>query len=68
MSIDEGSRRTTQRTPDVIFVRATFPDLASAGLVKPFKCTANDHISKDKGGTDILVFRSSLLPAFDDAL
>jgi hypothetical protein len=52
----------------VIFVRATFPDLAAAGLVKSSKCTANDRISKDEGGTDILVFRTGLLPVFDDVL
>lgn len=68
MPIDEVSGRTTQRTPDVILVQATFPDLTAAGLVEPFKCIAHDHIIKDKIGTDIVVVSTGLLPLFDDVL
>jgi hypothetical protein len=52
----------------VVFVRAAFIDLAATWLVKPPESTANDNVSKDKGRTDILVFRTSLLCFFEGVL
>jgi len=58
-----------QRTSDVVFARAAFSDLASAWLVEPAKCLANDHIRKDKFGTHmILAFRAGLVLVFNDFL
>ena len=57
-----------QRTPDMVFVHAAFVDLAATWLVKPPESTADDNVSKDKGRTDILVFRASVLFFFDGVL
>ena len=52
----------------MVFVRATFVYLAATGLVKPPESAANDNVSKDKGRTDVLVFRASMLRVFESVL